>query len=265
MQESNYLFTVHQFYVELRGIQGPIWRRIQVPKCGQGKLIAAILRSFGWTGGEMHGQPTTDTQRAIAVQDSSYRRPGGWISVKVSCRPRLRLQRGTDENEPWFFDAMFEGRLRLARAESYPRCIAGEMAAPLLDFMTPADYDLFLHIVSDPSHPLCEELLQTCGFDPEAFDAMAASTAMQGDVSNGSDPEQLIPSFAFRVLSAIFRPRPPWLHGVAADADATSNGALICEPSSTQSHPEPRAPAATAGPVRLAPAPRPNCLDPIWS
>ncbi|HVC92144.1 MAG TPA: hypothetical protein VND64_00560, partial [Pirellulales bacterium] len=93
MECSSYLFTVYQYYVELRGIEGPIWRRIQVPQCGQRDLITAIFRSFGWTGGEMHGQPTTDTQRAIGVQHTKRRASGRWISIAApACAPRLRLQ-----------------------------------------------------------------------------------------------------------------------------------------------------------------------------
>ena len=212
IRNSNYLFTVYQYYVRLRGVEPVIWRRIQVAKCDQDRFITALFRSFGWARRATRGEPAADAEGDLLVQRTERRASGGWISIAApACAPRLRLQPCKGNDEPWFFDAMLEGRLRLAHPRTYPCCLDGDWACPPYDFVTAADYQLFLNIVRRPAHPLRDTLLRSCGFNPRAFDANAATAAMQHSGTEGLESVEVEPSFKQSVYYRQFPPQPPWL------------------------------------------------------
>ena len=209
-RRSRRLATVEQYFVRLRGFD--IWRRVQVPKCPDHRLIQFLLNSFGWLGRfGQPGDPVADGQSVLSLQRTEAPARDGWLTITAPpVAPQFRLvQLPVCEDEPWFFDAILEGRLRLATRQAEACCVDGDWACPPYGFTTPADYRVFLNVISDPSNAACEEWLRWCPFDPHAFDPRAVTDAMRHKRYGGRDPIAGL----HRALRGLARelPQPPWV------------------------------------------------------
>lgn len=76
-----------------------------------------------------------------------------------------------DFGDNWQHRITFERLIALDPAPRSASCIAGARARPPEDVGGTSEYERFLQIVSDTSHPEHREILTWCGsrFDPESF------------------------------------------------------------------------------------------------
>lgn len=84
----------------------------------------------------------------------------------------------------------FEGCLRAEKGTRYPLCIEGERACPPEDVGGIYGYQELLEAMADPDNDRHEEFMEWCEpFDPEAFDAKAATGEMRKGLPNWGEME----------------------------------------------------------------------------
>ena len=78
------------------------------------------------------------------------------------------------------FGGAFKCLIAREVGQTYPVCLEGSRACPPEDVGGVWGYAEFLHAIADPKHERHGELLEWIGgeFDPEEFDAKAATMAM---------------------------------------------------------------------------------------
>jgi hypothetical protein len=177
---------VFQVKITLRGIDPPIWRRIQTKDCSLEKLHALIQVAMGWEfehryrfeiGGVEFADVETDEEeevrdvRATKLSDvtpASHRRP--------------RFSYEYDFGDGWRHQLIVEERLSPQKGVAHPLCIAGARACPPEDCGGPWGYADFIEAIQNPTHKRHVELLEWVGgeFDPGAFDLEAVNKELAG-------------------------------------------------------------------------------------
>ena len=184
---------LYEVRVELKEIDPPIWRLLQVPQHATLHQLHAILQvAMGWTnshlylfrvGGTVFGEPSPD-----------------W-DLKVQNSTRVTLDRLISGGEPSFLYEYDLGDswmheitiLRSVEAEGKerPRCTGGARACPPEDCGGPPGYEYFLEAISDPDHEEHDSMLEWAGgdFDPEDFDAEVVDRAVSRRGLSRSGPK----------------------------------------------------------------------------
>jgi hypothetical protein len=194
---------VFQFKITLQRIEPPILRRIQVKDGTLDTLHEHIQTAMGWLNchlhqfeinGERYGDPQLlcDGLEHVIPFIDSLRTKTSEIVPKSGKRFQFKYE--YDFGDSWAHEVLFEGRLPAAKGVRYPICVEGERACPPEDVGGTYGYPEFLKAIADPKHKQHEELtewykgfLKWRGgsaesqgpFDPEKFDAAAATKAMQ--------------------------------------------------------------------------------------
>jgi Plasmid pRiA4b ORF-3-like protein len=173
---------LYQFKITLHESKPPIWRRIQVPDCTLSDLHELIQAAMGWEDYHLH---------QFIVGDVRYGLPDPELGLKNESKVRLSQmvpQGGTpfrfryeyDFGDGWLHDLVFEDCPPNEVGQTYPICLKGSRACPPEDVGGVWGYAEFLHAIADPKHERHSEWLEWIGgeFDPEEFDAKAATIAM---------------------------------------------------------------------------------------
>lgn len=191
--------TVYQFKTTLKGIKPPIWRRIQTKDCTLDKLHEHIQTAMGWTnshlhqfkiGGVIYGDPELLYE---GWEDETP--PVNSLRIKMSKivpadGKRFRFEYEYDFGDGWEHEVLFEGCLQAEKGNRYPLCLEGERACPPEDVGGIHGYQEFLEAIADPKHEEHDSYLQWGGpFDPEAFDAHAATREMRKGLPNWREME----------------------------------------------------------------------------
>lgn len=175
--------ALYQFKVMLRGIDPPVWRRIQIWEDVTLVQLHRVLQMvMGWEdyhlhefriGRKIYAVPDLDDERKI-------------IDVK---RTRIHVviqQVGTefeyvyDLGDYWEHVLVLEAILQPAPDTLYPRCIAGERNCPPEDVGGPGGYEEYLEAMADPEHEEHENMIAWRGpFDPEAFSLIMINQQLQ--------------------------------------------------------------------------------------
>ncbi len=190
---------VFQFKITLKGIKPPIWRRIQTKDCTLDKLHEHIQTAMGWTNSHLH---------QFEIDGIRYGDPElldeGWedeIPVVNSLRTKIskivpedgkqfQFAYEYDFGDGWEHEIVFEGCLRVEKGTRYPLCVEGERACPPEDVGGIGGYEEYLVAMADPKHEEHESLMEWRGpFDPETFDAQAATKEMRKGLPNWRDME----------------------------------------------------------------------------
>jgi hypothetical protein len=96
---------------------------------------------------------------------------------------RLQFEYEYDFGDGWEHEILFEGFLPAEKGARYPLCLEGELACPPDDVGGTGGYQEFLKAMANPKHRRHKEFLEWSGpFDPEKFDAQAATKAMRKGV-----------------------------------------------------------------------------------
>ena len=181
--------TVYQVKVTLLGSDPPIWRRLLIQDCTLDKLHEHLQTAMGWENSHLHhfrigeeyyGHPELleSTYDELGYQDSTAATISG---LMPQGKRRFRLLYEYDFGDSWMHEVLIEKRLQAEAGRKYPQCLKGECACPPEDCGGIWGYPDFVQAIQDPEHDQHEELLEWVGgaFDPEAFDAEAATKRMR--------------------------------------------------------------------------------------
>ncbi len=191
--------TVYQFKVTLKEIEPPIWRRIQVKDCTLDKLHEHIQTAMGWTnshlhqfmiGGVRHGDP-----ELIYEGWEDEEPPVNSLRTKISKivpteGKRFQFDYEYDFGDGWEHEILFEGFVPAEKGVRYPLCVEGARACPPEDVGGPYGYEEYVRAMANPRHKRHKEFLEWNGpYDPEKFDAEAATKEMQKGLPNWREME----------------------------------------------------------------------------
>ena len=188
---------VFQFRAELLGSQPLIWRRVQVPgDYTFWDLHVSIQSAFAWNDSHLHEfklqSSGMDRCFGLPTDEDEWRDPADRPLPDWEHRvadyldaPGQRIYYCYDFGDDWRHALIFEEALPAVTGKKYPRCIAGERAAPPDDCGGIHGYASLLEILSDPqheeyksSHRWTVSMKGLRGkFDPEAFDEQAVKFA----------------------------------------------------------------------------------------
>ena len=179
---------IYRLKVTLRDVQPPVWRRIEVP----GNVTLAELHSIlqtvmCWLDSHLH---------EFEVNGVEYGVPdGGWDDdEKVRDESKVRLSKVADEGtkirytydfgDNWRHDVVVEKVSPAEDGVRYPRCLAGERAAPPEDIGGEPGYEEFVEAMADPAHQDHEHYRQWIGrdWDPEFFQVASVNEALHLDL-----------------------------------------------------------------------------------
>ena len=184
--------TVFQFKITLQGIDPPIWRRVQAKDCTLDKLHEHIQTAMGWTNSHLHqfkidGVPYGDPQLFSEGMEGETP-PLNSLRTKLSKiiprdGKRFQFEYEYDFGDGWEHEILFEGALHAEKGARYPLCLEGERACPPDDVGGTCGYQDYVKAMANPKHKRHKEFLEWNGpFDPEKFDAQAATKEMRKGV-----------------------------------------------------------------------------------
>ena len=177
--------TVFQIKMTLRGIDPPIWRRIQTKDCTLEELHALIQVTMGREfehrycfniGGVEYAD--LDMTSDEDVEDACDTRLSEVIPAR-NRRPRFLYE--YDFGDEWIHQLIVEERFPPKEGVKYPICLAGQRACPPEDSGGPWGYSDFVETITNPDHQRHEETLEWVGgeFDPERFDLEAVNNELR--------------------------------------------------------------------------------------
>jgi hypothetical protein len=189
--------AIYQFKITLIGTRPPVWRRIQVKDCTLDQLHEHIQLAMGWTNSHLHhfrdkdqlyGDPDLMEENFDEMEyaDSTTTLLS---DILPKTRKRFRIIYEYDFGDSWEHEVLFEGRVPAEPGRKYPLCLGGARACPPEDVGGVWGYADFVDAIKDPEHERHEEFREWMSgeFDPEAFDAAAATKAMRKGLPNWRD------------------------------------------------------------------------------
>jgi hypothetical protein len=188
------LQRVYQFQITLKGIQPPIWRRIQVKDCTLDKFHEHIQTSMGWTNSHLHrfeiGGVCYGDPELLCEGFQGEEPPVNSLRIKISKivpadGRRFRFDYEYDFGDRWRHAIQFEGCLRADKGVRYPQCVEGQRACPPEDVGGTDGYYEYLTTLSDPDDKDWEEMSEWRGpYRPEYFNPEAATRDMRKGLPN---------------------------------------------------------------------------------
>jgi Plasmid pRiA4b ORF-3-like protein len=177
--------TVFQIKMTLRGIDPPIWRRIQTQECTLEELHALIQVTMGWEFEHLYrfnigGVEYADLEmvRDEDVEDACATTLSEVLPTR-NRRPRFIYE--YDFGDEWIHQLIVEERIPPEEGIKYPFCLAGQRACPPEDCGGPWGYSDFVEAITNPDHRRHEETLEWVGgeFDLEKFDREAVNKELR--------------------------------------------------------------------------------------
>lgn len=173
--------TVFQIKMTLKGIEPPIWRRIQTKDCTLEELHALIQVTMGWEFEHLYrfNIGGVDFSDLDMMNDEDIEDACGTMLSEVlpvqNRRPRFQYE--YDLGDGWIHQLIVEERFPPEMVVNYPICLGGKRTCPPEDCGGPWGYGDFLETIKKPDHKSHDEMLEWVGggFDPEAFDIEAVN------------------------------------------------------------------------------------------
>ena len=174
---------LYEIKIELKEIEPPIWRVLQVPsRTSLLRLHRILQRTMGWTNshlhlfdvdGKLYGKPSTEWD--FEVLDSRK-----MTLERIFSQGRASFLYEYDLGDSWRHDITLMGTVE-GEAEEKPGCTAGARACPPEDCGGTPGYYRLLVAISDPEHEEHDAMLEWLGggFDPGAFDVAAVDRALK--------------------------------------------------------------------------------------
>lgn len=174
----------YQFKVSLKGIDPPVWRRIQIPASYSfWDLHVALQDAMGWLDYHLHvfrvaNVETGETDEIGIPDDGPFADElaclPGWEVVVADFfrKPGDCADYEYDFGDSWEHEVVLEAIVSRVPKGKYPRCLAGARACPPEDCGGISGYEELLKTIRDPSHEEFESTMQWLGgsFNPDAFD-----------------------------------------------------------------------------------------------
>ncbi|HEY3352142.1 MAG TPA: plasmid pRiA4b ORF-3 family protein [Polyangia bacterium] len=168
--------AVYQLKVTLRRIRPAIWRRVQVPGSTPFSTLHDVIQMvMGWEDDHQHAFTLPAATRRARAASIDERLP-----LEAVAGPRTRLLYEYDFGDGWEHDVLVEKVVAAEPGVRYPVCLGGARACPPEDCGGAYGYARLLEVRADKDHQDHEEAREWvgAGFDPEAFDHDAVSTAL---------------------------------------------------------------------------------------
>ena len=174
---------LYEIKVELKEIEPPIWRIVQVPsRTSLLRLHNILQRAMGWTDSHLHlfeidgkryGKPSTEWD--IEVLDSRK-----MTLEKIFSGGRTSFLYEYDLGDSWRHEITLLGTVE-GEAEEKSACIAGARDCPPEDCGGVTGYYHLLEALAGPGHEDHDMLMEWVGgkFDPEAFDVGAVDRTLK--------------------------------------------------------------------------------------
>lgn len=174
----------YQFTITLRGIEPPVWRRIEVPASySLWDLHVAIQDVMGWKDYHLHvfrfDDPDAEDRVEVGIpNDDAFEGeppilPGWEQPIRDYFeRPGTVVEYEYDFGDSWEHDVLFERIVPRVKGLKYPRCTGGARACPPEDCGGIPGYEELLSVIFDPLNPEFKSTKTWLGgtFDPEGFD-----------------------------------------------------------------------------------------------
>ena len=172
---------LYEIKVELKEIEPPIWRIIQVPsRTSLLRLHRILQRTMGWKNyylhlfemdGKRYGEPSTEWD--IEVLDSRKMN-----LEKIFSGGRTSFLYEYDLGDSWMHEITLLGTVA---GEEKLGCTAGARACPPEDCGGTMGYYELLVALSDPDHEEHDTMLEWVGgkFDPNAFNVAAVDQTLK--------------------------------------------------------------------------------------
>ena len=183
-------WPIYQLKVTLRGIQPPIWRRLQVASDISLYQLHRLLQvAMGWMDCHLHEFARDQTLYGTSDREFGITRlPEKKVRLlDVLLRPRDKMTYQYDFGDAWEHNIVLERILDPSAETSYPICLAGERACPPEDCGGVPGYDELLEALADPEHPEHDHLMEWTGggFDPERFDLEGTNRSIKPKQKQG--------------------------------------------------------------------------------
>ena len=147
---------------------------------------------MGWTNSHLHqfkidGVPYGDPQLFSEGMEGETP-PLNSLRTKLSKivptdGKRFSFEYEYDFGDGWEHEILFEGFVPAEKGARYPLCFEGERACPPDDVGGTCGYQDYVKAMANPRHKRHKEFLEWNGpFDPEKFDAQAATKEMRKGV-----------------------------------------------------------------------------------
>jgi hypothetical protein len=171
---SNKSALIYQIKMTLKGIEPPIWRRIQTEDCTLEQLHALIQVAMGWEFEHSYefriGAKNYLDADLLEDEDDADASTTRLRDVLPIQNRRPRFEYVYDFGDEWRHQLIVEERLQSEPGVTYPRCLAGARACPPENCGGRRDYNSILEALKHPEQN--QERLEWLGgeFDPEKFD-----------------------------------------------------------------------------------------------
>lgn len=170
--------SIYQLKVTLKGINPPIWRRIQVTSdTSLSKLHYILQIVMGWTDSHLHQFVAGQTYYGIPDPDDfrEVKNEARYKISQVTTREKMKFLYEYDFGDSWHHEILIEKILQPEPGVRYPLCLAGKRACPPEDCGGVWGYADLLDAIKDPSNPEHRAMMDWVGsdFEPEAFDVDA--------------------------------------------------------------------------------------------
>ena len=174
------LRSIYQLKVKLKGIQPPIWRRLQVASSDNLEdLHIALQIVMGWMNCHMHEFRKGKVRYGVPDEDfpDSIRDEINFRLHQVMDKEKDKLIYEYDFGDGWEHEVVLEKVLPFEPGVELPVCLKGNRACPPEDVGGVPGYEMFLEAISDSSHPEHDDMLEWFGgdFDAEHFDLAEAN------------------------------------------------------------------------------------------
>lgn len=184
-------YTIYTLHAQIRDIEAPVWRRIQVNGNATLRKLHHILQAaFGWTDSHLHNFEIDGRTYAMGDNDNMLDLFAEDPEMLDDRKARLhgliyqehRFLYRYDFGDDWHHDIHVE---EVARTDREPHSeawiLAGQRACPPEDVGGTHGYEEMLRVLSQqPESDQAEEYRTWAGddFDPELFDRRAANAAL---------------------------------------------------------------------------------------
>jgi len=150
--------SIYQLKITLRGMQPPIWRRVQAPGgIALAGLHDIIQTAMGWTDSHLHMFRVRDATFSTPYPDSDFEDSDDESDLDVKLeevcpRAKMKMIYEYDFGDSWEHDIVVEKIIPPEPGVSYPVCVAGERACPPEDCGGVWGYAELLEAMADPEH-----------------------------------------------------------------------------------------------------------------
>jgi len=172
---------LYEIRVQLRDIEPPIWRVLQVrPQTSLSRLRKILQRAMGWTNShlrlfEIDGKPYGEGDFEWDFDAQDYR---GMRLEKIFTEGMTSFLYEYDLGDSWRHDITLLG---VVEGEEKIACTAGARACPPEDCGGVSGYYYLMEALSDPDHDEHDMLMEWVGgkFDPDVFDVTAVDQSLK--------------------------------------------------------------------------------------